>query len=179
MLFSGLMRMRARLLLVILALTIGVSIYWSGLDLSIASSLHGLGPLGYAVAGAFYTFGLTTPTAFVVILDMMRANGPYAVAIAAAASAALVDTVLFMLVKEQLEKNVAYLMKRIRKMTGDGGKPAFQAAGFLTFGLPLPDELALAFMEIGEIKPVRLFAIVFCAKSAVLLLAFYGLNAVA
>ncbi|MGV8176304.1 MAG: hypothetical protein ACP5NX_00700 [Candidatus Bilamarchaeaceae archaeon] len=179
MLFSGLIRMRARLLLVILALTIGILVYWSGLDLSIASSLHGLGPLGYAVAGAFYTFGLTTPTAFVILMDMMRANNPYSVAIVAAASAALVDTVLFMLVKEQMEKNVADLMKRIRKMTGDGGKLALQAAGFLTFGLPLPDELALAFMEMGEIRPVRLFAIVFCAKSAVLLLAFYGISAIA
>jgi len=175
MLFSGRLTIKNRFMLVIVAVAIAVFVYCSKLDLILSEDVHSLGILGAVLAGAFYTFGMTTPTAFLVLLEAMALNNYVVIAISAALTAALVDTVLFMLFKQQLEKNASRLIKNIRKKAGRHNG-IFSIIGFFLFGSPLPDELGLAFMEISEIKPVRIFVIVFLAKVLTLLLTYAALH---
>lgn len=151
-------------------------IFYSGAGTDIYDFIHSLGILGMVVIGAFYTFGITTPTAFVIILKLMGHGNYIAVALIASLSATVVDTLLFMMVKKQLEKGAAELMKKIHRRIGRHSL-IFPVIGFLLFGSPLPDEIALASMEMGEINPIRVSIIVFAAKFLVLLLTFAAVSA--
>lgn len=175
MLFSGRFNLDRRLLFVVAAILIAIAIHFFGWDQIIATNVHSFGLFGSFLVGAFYTFGLTTPTAFILILEIMAINDAISTAIAAAFSAAMVDTILFLLLKDQLEKNTVKIIGLIRKKIS-GFNMAFPIVGFFIFGSPLPDELGLALMGIIEIKPLKIFIIVFLAKVITLLLAYNAIN---
>jgi len=171
MLFSGKYSIDTRLKIAIGFILASFLLVFLGLDRAVSIYLLGLGPLGALIAGAFYTLGATTPFAMVVVLELMKLGDPLQVAFFACLSAAAVDTALFMAVKDALEKNSAALMKKLHKRF-DAYSYAFPAAGFFVFGMPLPDELGLALMEMTRINPLKLAAVVFAAKFLTLLLLF-------
>lgn len=173
MLFSGKLKINKRLLLVLIAFLIAYLIHYFKIDLILSQNLHSLGILGAVIAGAFYTFGITTPTAFLILIEIMAMNNYLLVAIIASLTAAIVDTVLFVLLKKQLEQNAKKLMEVIHDAVGKYNI-IFSIFGFLMFGLPLPDELGLAFMQISEIKPKKILAIVFSAKLITLLSVYFS-----
>lgn len=176
MLFAGRYEIKTRFWFVSIAMFLAVMIYFFNLDEVLSTAVYNLGIFGSFLAGAFYTFGLTTPTAFLILIETMSLNNYVLVAITASFSAALVDTILFMLVKKELEKNAAGLIKKIRKRFGKQNF-IFSFIGFFLFGSPLPDELGLAFMQIVKIEPLKIWIIVFCAKVLTLILtykAIYG-----
>ncbi|MDE1824541.1 MAG: hypothetical protein KGH74_04570 [Candidatus Micrarchaeota archaeon] len=177
MLFAGKLTLKTRVFLVIAAFAVLILLFYSGLGLTLYGWIHSLGLLGIVLIGAFYTFGLTTPTAFVIILKSMSQGDYLMVAFVASASATIVDTLLFMAVKDQLEKSASELMKSIHNKVGSHNL-IFPTIGFFLFGSPLPDELALASMQIGDIRPAKVSAIIFLAKFLILLLAYktlYGI----
>lgn len=171
MLFSGKLSIDARLQVAILFILASFFLVFLGLDRLASEYLLGFGLAGAAAAGAFYTLGATTPFAMVVILEQMQSGNAYAVAFAACLAASLVDTALFMAVRGALERNAAKLIAMLRtRFSRFSG--AFPVAGFFVFGLPLPDELGIALMEMGSIDPVKVAIVVFSAKFATLLLMF-------
>lgn len=175
MFFSNRLSIDTRLLFVLVAVLLAIVIHIIGWDRIIANEAHSLGLLGSFIIGIFYTLGFTTPTAFIMILEMMAMNNALLVAIFAALSAACVDTILFVLLKDQLEKSTGDIIRKIRKKLG-----AFNALspfiGFFIFGTPLPDELGLALMEITDIKAMKIFIVVFSAKFITLMLTFYAIK---
>ena len=134
-----------------------------GLDRAVSGYLSGFGMLGAAVAGAFYTLGATTPFAMVVVLELMKSGNALMVAMFACGAATAVDCYLFYAVRETLAKNSRKLMGYMHKRF-DGFRFAFPFAGFIVFGLPIPDEIGLALMEMTDINLYKLAAVVFCAK---------------
>lgn len=169
--------MNKRLLLVLIAIGMAYTIHYFKIDLILSQNLHSLGILGAAIAGAFYTFGLTTPSAFIILLEIMAMNNYLLVAFVASLTAAIVDTILFSLLKKQLEENAKKLMDAIHKKVGKHNL-IFSIIGALMFGLPLPDEFGLAFMQISEINAKKIGAIVFSAKLFTLLstyITIYGI----
>jgi hypothetical protein len=175
MLFSGRLTIKNRLILVALAVAIAILVYVLGLDSVLSKNVHSLGIFGAIFAGAFYTFGISTPTAFLILLEAMELNDYILIAFVASITAALVDAALFILLKRQLEKNTLKLIKTIRTKVGKHNA-VFTLIGFFLFGSPFPDELALAFMQISEIKPVRIALIVFLAKFLTLLITYTVLH---
>lgn len=176
MLFAGRFEMPTRFVFVFIAITVGILVFVSGLDREISSELHSLGIFGSFVAGAFYTFGITTPTAFIILIEMMEINGAIVVALSASIVAAAVDTILFVFVRKQLEKNASKIMKGVHKRFGRN--ILFYPIGFFIFGTPLPDELGLAFMQISEIKPVKIFLVIASAKFITLMITYSAVSQV-
>lgn len=168
MLFSGKLPFNTRFMLVFVALAIAVLAHHFGLDAAVSHGARAMGPFGAFFVGAFYTLGITTPTAFIILIEMMLENDFLAIALAASAAAASVDTALFMLLKEQLERSAAGVMKSVHERFGRRNA-LFSLAGLVMFGSPVPDEFALAFMQISEIRPARIFIVVFIAKLIALL----------
>lgn len=147
-------------------------LFWSmGLDKLAARVLLPFGVLGAFVAGLFYTIGFTTPTALVIIFDLMQLENAFSAAFMAALGAAVADSVLFYLIGRSLEKKAENIMKKIR---GRMHRLSFlfPFLGFLVFGSPLPDELGLALLEITHVRLAMFFSIVFFSKLAALLLGF-------
>ncbi|MFH1779704.1 MAG: hypothetical protein ABH803_00985 [Candidatus Micrarchaeota archaeon] len=175
MLLTGKIPLKLRLTLVCLVLLLSVLIHFNGIDSGTAAFLHSLGLIGAAITGAFYTFGVTTPFAIIFLLEMMNSNNAVLIALIAALTAASFDVVLFNLVKKELEKNAGKQLKKIRKKIGNHNI-FLSALGFFLFGSPFPDELALAFMEITKIKPIKIWVTIFAAKFVTLMLAYTALN---
>ena len=174
MLFSGKYSIDTRLKIAIGFILASFILVFLGLDRAVSIYLLGLGMLGALIAGAFYTLGATTPFAMVVVLELMALGDPLPVAFFACLSAAAVDSALFMAVKGALERNSALLMKKLHRQF-DSYSSVFPVAGFFVFGMPLPDELGLALMEMTTINPLRLAAVVFAAKFITLFLLFSAL----
>jgi len=147
---------------------------FAGIDKEVTSYLLSFGSAGAFVAGVFYTLGITTPFAMVVILEIMRASDPAVAAILASFSAAAVDCLLFLMVRDALESSARQLMEKIRKKF-EKASAIFPLAGLMVFGMPLPDELGLALMEMTKIELPKLFAVVFIAKLLTLLMLWKAL----
>lgn len=175
MLFSKHFSIEKRFYLAIAFLLISFLLVLFGFDKEISAYLLGMGVLGAGIAGGFYTLGVTTPFAMVVILDLMRLENAYTVVAVACAAATLVDCALFYIFRAALEKNAKKLMKyfhgKFKRFSG-----AFPYAGFFVFGLPLPDEIGLALMEMTTINIFKLGAVIFCAKFIMLILAWKALG---
>lgn len=137
-------------------------IMW-GFDKVVSGYLVNLGPLGAFIAGAFYTLGATSPFAMVVSLELMNAENPWMIAFFVSFSAMIVDCFLFMALKETLENSTKRIVNRLQAKTNKFSS-TFPVFGFLVFGLPLPDELGLALMEMTTIDLVKLGAVIFCSK---------------
>lgn len=176
MLFSRTLSFESRLAVVAIVLVASLVLVFFGLDRVVSSHLVGLGLLGAALAGMFYTFGITTPFSMAVIVDLMHAEEAFRIAFFACVAAATVDCLLFSVVRDALEANTKDIMKKIRAM-GNGLSAVFPIAGFFVFGLPLPDEIALALMEMSEIKLSRLWLIVFFSKFITLLMLWAATSA--
>ena len=176
LLFSKTLSFESRLAVVAVVLIMSLVLVFLGLDKLVASHLIGLGILGAALTGMFYTFGITTPFSMAVILDLMHAEEALHIAFFACIMAATVDCLLFSVVKDVLEANTKELMKKIRSM-GNGISSVFPVAGFFVFGLPLPDEIGLALMEMGEIKLSRLWLVVFFSKFLTLIMLWTATSA--
>jgi hypothetical protein len=169
MLLSKSLSFKMRLGVILIVLFISIILILLGLDKVISVQLSKFGVLGAVVAGAFYTFGISTPMAMAVIIDMMQMDGALSFALTASITAATVDCVLFSVMRDTLESNSKKLLQNIRK----NHKWLMQfspAIGFFIFGLPLPDELALALLEITKINLSKLWAVVFLAKLITLIL---------
>ncbi|MFA4946346.1 MAG: hypothetical protein WC607_02270 [Candidatus Micrarchaeia archaeon] len=146
-----------------------------GFDRIVSGYLLTLGLLGACLAGAFYTFGSTTPFAMVVVFELMRAENALVVAAVAAATAATVDAFLFSAMRDTLEANARKLVYRIRWQCRKF-KLVLPAAGLFVFAMPFPDEIALAFLEMTDIKIARLWLAVFAAKFAMLVMLWWALS---
>jgi len=177
MLFAGRFNFDVRLVFVILAILIAVTIYFLGFDKVIISQISSLGIYGSIIIGCFYTFGLTTPTAMLLIIEMMNIDNYIIVAILASLGAACVDTFFFIMVKQRLEESTKKILDKIRKKI-ERVNFVFPILGFFVLGSPLPDEIGLALMEITEIKSVNIFVIVFLAKVITLILTFNAIHIV-
>jgi len=168
--------LKHRLALVAVGIIAAVALVLLGVTRDIAAALVSYGTLGALVAGAFYTSGFTTPSAMAVLVDLMMLENPVTVALLASAAAATVDCIMFFAVREALERSTRRLLKRIRRFTRRASF-ILPAVGFFVFGTPLPDEFALALMEMTEINPAKLFVIIFSAKLTTLLLLWTALLA--
>jgi hypothetical protein len=82
------------------------------------------------------------------------------------------DCLLFSVVRDALEASTKRLVQEIHGCSRSYSS-ACSVAGFFVFGLPLPDELGLAMMEMTEIKIIRLWFIIFFSK-LVMLLVLWG-----
>ena len=175
MLFSRKFPIERRLQLAISFIMFSFLLVFLGLDRAVSSYLLGLGILGAAIAGAFYTFGITTPFAMVVILELMKMENGFLVAISSCLAATAVDCYLFHTVRDTLaanaKKQIEYFHAKFRCF-----KPLFPAAGFFIFGLPIPDEIGLALIEMSEIKLAKLALIIFSAKFLTLILIWKALG---
>lgn len=172
MLFAHKYSVDTRLKIAIASILASFVLVFLGLDRWAAAQLMTLGLAGAAIAGAFYTLGATTPFAMVVILELMQSSAsPYIVALVACAAASLVDCALFSIVKDSLEKNAAKLVANARRWFSRIPNAA-PIAGFFVFGMPLPDELGLALMEMTTIRLGKLAAVIFLAKFLTLLILF-------
>ena len=177
MLFSGRFGIDTRFIFVGISILVAIVLHVSGMDMEIATYVKGMGMVGGLLVGAFYTFGITTPSAFIIILEMMAMNGAFATAIAASLSAAFVDMVLFYIIREQLEKSTVKILAKMRERTR-AASIAFPVVGFLIFGLPIPDEIGLAMMGITTIKPTSIFAIAFLSKLMMLLISYGAFSSI-
>ncbi len=169
MLLSKSVSFKARLSLVVIVLAATAIMILLGLDKIVSSELSKWGIFGAIIAGAFYTFGISTPFAMAVILELMNFNDQFSVIIISCATAAVVDCVFFSIMRDSLEKNTKYILMHIRKKY----KSIVSFApfmGFFIFGLPLPDEFALALMGITKIELKKLWVIIFLAKTITLLI---------
>lgn len=169
MLFSRHFTIEKRLYIAIAVLLASFLLVLLGFDKAVSSQLLALGNIGAAIAGAFYTFGITTPFSMVVLLDLMRLENGYAVAFFACITATAVDCYFFYALRRALEKNAKRLMAYFHKKFGRLAY-FFPATGFFVFGLPLPDEIGLALMEMTDIKLAKLAAVIFFAKFLTLVL---------
>jgi hypothetical protein len=163
MLFSGSFSLKVRLGISLAFLLLSLVLMGLGLDDPLALWLSGLGPLAPLIAGAFYTLGLTTPMAMALILDMMGAGDAIYTMLSACAIASLVDCLLFSVMRDALESSTHALKEHLHSRYG-GYSLAFPAVGFLVFGLPLPDELAMALMSFTRIDIPRLFLVILLSK---------------
>jgi len=169
MLFAPHISLEQRLAIVLGVLLASFLLVIAGFDKIVSSYLVSFGAAGAAVAGAFYTLGATTPFAMVVLLELMQHENAILVAAVACASAALVDCLLFSVVRDALERNAKKMLASTRrKFSAFSG--AFPVAGFFVFGLPLPDELGLALMEMTKIELLKLAVVIFLAKFVTLLM---------
>lgn len=166
--FAGKISIETRFVIAIVFLPATFIMVLAGFDKTITELLLGFGVWGALLAGAFYTFGITTPFSMVVILELMRLENPFAVAVFACIAAASIDCVFFSLVRSELEKNTRNMLEKTRKAFHKYAM-LFPFAGFLVFGLPLPDELGLALMEMTEIRLAKLWVVIFLAKMFTLL----------
>jgi hypothetical protein len=146
-----------------------------GIDKQLLDFFSNFGPLSASFFGLFYTFGATTPISIVVILELMiKENSPFLFATLASLSATAVDCIFFTILKNSLEKNAKnlkdYFYKKFGKFNG-----LLKISGFLAFGLPVPDEIALALLQMTDIKIGRLAIVIFFSKFFTLLLFWYGL----
>ncbi|MCX8194774.1 MAG: hypothetical protein N3G22_01555 [Candidatus Micrarchaeota archaeon] len=175
MLFSKKYTIERRLQIAIAFILLSFLLVFAGADRIVSLHLVNLGVFGAIIAGAFYTFGITTPFSMVVILELMKLEGSYILAIPACLSATAVDCYFFYLVRQSLEANskklVHYLRSKFSRFS-----PLFPFAGFFVFGLPLPDELGLALMEMTDIKLSKLAAVIFLAKLLTLLIFWQALG---
>lgn len=146
-----------------------------GFDRAVSGFLLGWGLPGAFLAGAFYTFGSTTPFAMVVVLEFMRGGNALVVAAAAAAAAATVDALLFSAMRDVLEANAKRVIYKVR-LRCHKFKPLFPLAGLFMFATPFPDELALAFLEMTDLKPARVWIAVFAAKFSMLAMLWWALG---
>ncbi|MBM3229604.1 hypothetical protein FJZ26_04190 [Candidatus Parvarchaeota archaeon] len=105
----------------------------------------------------------------VVLIEIMRSGNPYVVAWFASLTATAVDCFIYAILKDTLEKNAKKLTRYIHKKFSRFAD-AFPIAGFLVFGLPVPDEIGLALMEMTEIKLYKLAIVIFLSKFLTLLL---------
>ncbi|MCX8174800.1 MAG: hypothetical protein N3E51_01185 [Candidatus Micrarchaeota archaeon] len=171
MLFAKHFRLDLRLQIAIAFILASFALVIFGYDRAVAEYLRGLGVAGAAFAGAFYTLGATTPFAMVVILEQMQMGNPQQVALVACLSATFVDCALFWAVRKTLEKNSRALLQRLRDRF-ERFSYAFPIGGFFVFGLPLPDELGLALMEMTTIDLAKLAAVIFLAKLITLVMLY-------
>jgi hypothetical protein len=160
--------------IVILALIAAALMFGLGIDKMLAAQLASLGVVGAFFAGMFYTSAITTPFSMIVVLDLMKAEGPLLIAAFASLGGAIVDSAAYAIFRRQVQKNARKIMNVLRKKT-TVLKPFFPLFGFVVFGTPLPDELGIALMQISSFKPWQLGAIVFTSKLVTLLALFYGL----
>lgn len=176
MLFAPHISLDKRLAIIIAVLLASFLLVFAGFDKAVSGYLVSFGLLGAATAGIFYTFGISTPFAMVVILELMQMENPLYVAVFASASAAMVDCLLFLVVRDALESNAKKMLAKAKSRFA-AFSPAFPIAGFFVFGMPLPDELGLALMEMTKIETLKLWAVIFCAKLVTLLMLLGALHA--
>jgi len=169
MLFAPHISFEQRLVLLVAVLLASFLLVFMGLDKVVSGYLVSFGAAGAALAGAFYTFGATTPFAMVVILELMQTENALLVALVASMSGALVDCLFFSVVRDALERNAKRILASTRKRFSAFSN-AFPVAGFFVFGLPLPDELGLALMEMTRIELLKLALVIFLAKFVTLLM---------
>ncbi len=175
MLFSRHFTVEKRLYIAIAVLLSSFLLVLLGLDKAVSTQLLGLGLLGAIIAGAFYTFGVTTPFAMVVLLELMRLEGGYQVAFFACMAAAAVDCYFFHMLRGALQANAKQLLhyfnRKLRHLSY-----YFPAAGFLLLALPIPDEIGLALLEMTDIRLAKVAAVVFFAKFLTLVMLWKALG---
>lgn len=167
MIFSGVFSLKTRIAIALTFLAISFFFIYIDYDKEIANYLVNFGLIGGMIAGLFYTFGISTPFAMAVIIDLMSVEKPFAITLLASMSAATLDCILFSVFKDILEKKAKFLKAKINKIVKklNGLVPVF---GFMVFGLPLPDELGLAMLGMTKIKIHVLWFIVFLSKFVML-----------
>jgi len=163
MIFSDKYSINRRLVITIGFILLSFVLLMLGADRIISSYLQGMGRTGAFVAGFFYTFGVTTPMAMVVILEQMKAGDAIYVAVLSSLSASALDTVLFTAFRDTLETNAKKLRRYYKTRFGKFAW-AFPMSGFFVFGLPLPDELGLALVGLSKIRPHVVAVVIFLSK---------------
>ena len=169
MLLANKVPLERRIMIALSFLIVSFLLVVLGFDKIISGYLVGLGLLGALIAGAFYTLGTTTPFAIVVILELMKVENPLTVAFVASLGATVVDCVMFVVFRDALERSSKKILARLRSRSRKFSV-AFPFLGFFMFGLPIPDELGMALMEITTIDVVKLGMIIFFAKFVTLVL---------
>lgn len=176
MLLAGRFSLRFRLAVLLAFIAASVAIVLLGFDKIVSGHLAGLGIAGVAAAGAFYTLGATTPFAMIVIIELMGGKNAVAYAFLAAFTAAAVDCFLFSTVKDALERNAEKIREKLHSGRFKRFSRLFPIAGFFAFGLPVPDEIAIALTAFGKIRTLKLFVVVFFAKFFTLLAVWHALT---
>ncbi|MEM4633714.1 MAG: hypothetical protein QW275_01010 [Candidatus Anstonellaceae archaeon] len=169
MLFANKFSLEFRLKIAIALILFSFLLVFAGLDRQVSLLLLHFDEFGALLAGAFYTFGITTPFSMVVILEIMKLNNPLTAAIAASLAAATVNIFLFSTVRESLERSAKNILHQIDKKFSKY-RHTYPLVGFFIFGMPLPDELGLALMGMTKIEVPTLWATIFLSKFFTLIL---------
>lgn len=123
------------------------------------SALLGLGALewvGVLLAGALFSYGLTTVPALSVLFLLARGLPPVEFAVVAAVGGTLSDLVLFNVAREGFREEASFLQKlfHLHPHLGKGAVRALRALSPVVAGIilasPIPDEVAAAVF--GSVK---------------------------
>ena len=142
-------------------------IIYSGVVHTLIISTANFAYVGSFIAGLFFTSILTTAPATAVLGALSLEVPLWSIALFGAVGAVCGDYVLFWLIRDQISKDVEYLVLH-------SGLKRFQAlfktrlfhrllpfVGALIIASPLPDELGLALLGISNVRPERFMLISF------------------
>jgi hypothetical protein len=142
-----------RALVVLAGLLAAALLYLSGAAHALVSSFAGLGYFGALLAGFFFSSGLTTPTALLVLAELSLQHPPGLVALLAAFGATVADFWLFRLFKAASPDTLRLTRAVTRRLRRSRNSLLYRATPLLAglvMASPLPDELALALYGVED-----------------------------
>lgn len=128
-------------------------------------SIGGLTHVGSFIAGMFFTSLFTTAPAMVVLGELSLTTPLWIVALFGGLGAVVGDYILFLVIRQGLSKDVAYLIahsgfKRMRKILHTKlFHHLLPLLGALVLASPLPDEIGLAMLGFSRVDKDRFLLI--------------------
>ncbi len=128
-------------------------------------SIGGLTQAGSFIAGMFYTSMFTAIPSTVVLGEIALVASPWTVAAFGSIGAVVGDYLLFLIVRNGLQKDFEYLMghrvfRRLRRWSRVNIlKPLLPVLGAIVLASPLPDELGLMLLGLSSVDKDRFLLI--------------------
>jgi len=142
-------------------------LYLNGMLEGFILGLHELEYLGAFIAGAFYSYGMTTPLAIVAFAIMAKDMDPFVLAGIGACGAMVSDYFIFSAVKEEAGKRIKIatgIEIRIPQADGLLSRMFLFVLGGVVLMSPLPDEVGAMMMGIGRTRTPWFLGMAFVAK---------------
>lgn len=137
----------------------------SGATESFLASIGELTNVGSFIAGMFFTSVFTTAPAMVVLGEIAQTHSPWIVALFGGVGAVCGDYILFLIVRNGLSRDVAYLVAHsgFRRFNNIFHTKLFHHVlpfiGALILASPLPDEIGLAMLGFSKVDKGRFLLI--------------------
>lgn len=144
--------------IVLLSIIIAVILYKTKILEGVLTSTKEIELIGSFIAGMFFTSIFTSALATVALAEIAQANSVVLTAILGGAGALLGDYIIFRFVKDNLSKDVVFLLQQVRhkRLIHIFHLRFFRwfiaFLGAIVIASPLPDELGLAMLGLSKIK---------------------------